>query len=595
MNGAIDGDLVELAVDSRISGKGPEGAIISILERGRSHLVATVIETTAVGAWLYSAILGQEQRIFVASNELELYERVLVVITNWDGTVQATVKERFGSIEDPSIDIACVTQEHHISTLFPLAAIEEAQSFPLHIPELEKQRRRDLTHLESVTIDPDTAKDFDDAISLTQDEQGHYHLGVHIADVAHYVTTGSTLDLEAKARCNSVYFPGCCIPMLPEALSNELCSLKPNVDRLTQSVLVEFSQEGEALHVQIVRSVIRSRKRLTYTEALEILENRVASPHAPLLYRMKKLCFLLKQRRMERGSIDFAMTERVIRVDDRGAPTHLETIEYDITHQMIEEFMLKANELVAAKLDQQNISLIFRVHEEPSADNFQDFYSLVRILGFTLPKSPETKDLQALFQKAKDSPFFHQLSVSFIRSMKQALYSPENIGHYGLALSHYCHFTSPIRRYTDLIIQRLLFNEMDPSTDIAAVASSCSEKERKAMRAESQAVLLKKLRLARSKLQSTPDQIYEATITRVKPFALFFDIKALDLEGSFHVSELGEDYFEYHAPSGSLRGARTGKTFSLGQTLSVKLDHVDLIYLKSDWSSSLGLLRSQSK
>ncbi len=462
--------------------------------------------------------------------------------------------------------------------------LDEAASFGAKIKPKDLEFRVDLTEWECVTIDPDTARDYDDAITLTCDDKGHFHLGVHIADVAHYVKEGSHLDREALRRCNSTYFPGQCVPMLPEGLSNELCSLKPNVKRLTQSVLAEFSPKGDLLGYRIVRSCIRSAKRFTYKEALKVIEKEKKSPHLELLERMVKLCYLFKQKRMERGSIDFAMPDDVILVDEKGVPIKIERVEYDITHQMIEEFMLKANEIVATHLGNAGKTLIYRVHEQPTPESFQDFYTFARSLGFHVPASPTHLDIQKLFQEAKNSPLLPQLSVSFIRSMRLACYSSDNIGHYGLALEHYCHFTSPIRRYTDLIIQRLLFDELSDETDVNSVATACSEKERISFRAESSVVVLKKLRLAGTYFANDPTQIYPAIITRVKPFALFFEVPLFDLEGTIHVSKLGNDFFEYSSARMTFRGTRTGKTFTAGQPLHVRLENINYILQQSEWA-----------
>lgn len=372
--------------------------------------------------------------------------------------------------------------------------------------------------------------------------------------------------------------------MLPEELSNELCSLKPKVLRLTQSVFAEFSPEGDLIDYQIVRACIKSQKRFTYKEALAVIEGKKKSPHAALLARMVDFCHVLKKKRTERGSIDFSMPDDVIQVDDKGVPQKIERVEYDITHQMIEEFMLKANEIVATHLAKQGKSLIYRVHDQPSPESYQDFYTFARSLGFQLPAEPSRRDLQKLFEEAKDSPLLPQLSVSFIRSMRLAAYSPENLGHFGLALEHYCHFTSPIRRYTDLIIQRLLFDELPETANIEAISTACSEKERVSFRAESSVVLLKKLRLAGTYFEADPTRIYPAIVTRIKPFALFFEVPLFDLEGNIHVSKLGNDYFEYNAGKMSFRGSRSGKSYIGGQQIFVRLDRIDYILAQSEWT-----------
>jgi ribonuclease R len=585
IQGAVDGDRVEAEITGATA-KGKEGRVVAILQRSRTHLGCTILEKVNPHFVAYAPLLGPQKTVLVQpkkQQKLRPGDRIICRVLNWNNAeeaVEAISERRLGSIDDPSIDILAALEEFDLPDGFTLEARDEARSFG---SEVTPDGRVDLTGWECITIDPDTAKDFDDAISLTRDHRGHYHLGVHIADVAAYVKRGSHLDREAALRCNSTYFPGFCLPMLPEELSTELCSLKANVNRLTVSVLAEFTPEGDLVSTSIQRSCIRSRKRFTYKEAYALLQEQKSNPYLPLLERMVQLCVLLKKKRFNRGSIDFALSEGVVRVDAKGVPLGIERVEYDITHQMIEEFMLKANELVAIHLSRQGRQLIFRVHEEPSPETFEDFYSYARVLGFSLPAKPTHRDIQQLFAQAKDSPFSAQLSVSFIRSMKLALYSPENLGHYGLALEHYCHFTSPIRRYSDLIIQRLLFHEEDPQSDLAEIARLCSEKERLSMRAETSVVQLKKLRLIARAFEQDPHKIYTATISRVKPFALFFEVPEFALEGSLHVSELGKEFFEYHPDRLAFRGNRSGMVYRCGSPIAVRLKRVDLIRQQAQW------------
>ncbi len=585
MKDAVDGDTVEVEVNPVVSSKGPEGEVVAILKRSRTHLACIVVQKTARHAIAYAPLLGIEKPVKVKSKDpLKEGDRIICKVEDWHGEkdiVVGSMTRLIGHISDPSVDIQAAVEEFELPDGFSKEAIQEAKQFGKTVKVGE---RLDLTDWEVVTIDPDTAKDYDDAISVIRDAKGHFLLGVHIADVSHYVKPGSHLDKEAYLRCNSTYFPGTCIPMLPEELSNELCSLKPKVVRLTQSVLAEYSPSGDLLKYEIKRTAIKSQKRFTYKEALQVLEGKKKSVHKPLLERMVELCLLLKKKRFERGSIDFSMPDDVILVDAKGVPEKIERVEYDITHQMIEEFALIANEIAAKHLSAQGKKLIYRVHEEPSPENFQDFAQFARILGFHLPQNPSRQDIQKLFQEAKDSPLNAQLSISFIRSMRLAAYSPENLGHYGLALEYYCHFTSPIRRYTDLIIQRLLFNELPENTDVEAVALACSEKERLSFKAESSVVLLKKLRLAATYFADDPTQSYRAIITKIKPFALFFEVSMFDLEGNLHISKIGNDYFEYNALNMSFRGRRSGKTFTVGQEIYVRLDAINYIFLQTEWS-----------
>ena len=586
---AVDGDEVEIEVSPNVSAKGPEGVVVAITKRSRAFLAGTIIGKSGRHYTAYSPLLGPEKPMIVHAKGVSLNhgDRIICKISSWnnaDELAEGTLERLIGHISDPSIDIDAAIAEFELPNDFSQDSIAEAKLFGSRVSPKDLKGRIDLTESECVTIDPDTARDFDDAISLIKDKKGHFHLGVHIADVAHYVAPGSHLDSEAFARCNSTYFPGRCVPMLPESLSNELCSLKPGVKRLTQSMLAEFDPQGNLVRYEIARTVIKSQRRFTYKEALAVIEKKKKSAHEPLLQRMVELCYLLKQKRFERGSIDFAIAEDVIMVDEKGVPLRMERVEYDITHQMIEEFMLKANEIVASHLNSQGKTLIYRVHEQPTADSFKDFYAFARTLGFYLPAEPTHRDIQKLFQEAKESPLLPQLSVSFIRSMRLASYSSDNIGHYGLALEHYAHFTSPIRRYTDLIIQRLLFNELPSDCDIDAVAQKCSEKERISFRAESSVVKLKKLRLAATYFNEDPNRVYTAIITRIKPFALFFEVPLFDLEATLHISKIGNDYFEFNPQRMTFRGTRTGKTFSTGQVVHVKLDAIDYILLQTEWS-----------
>ncbi len=590
-NGAVDGDTVEVISFPKASSKGPEGKIVKILKRGRKHLAGIVLYPMNKDHLylVYAPLLSKEKKVLLSCKDktLKSGDRIIMKITNWNNENKETegeLKSYIGHITDPSVDISCAIEEFEILSHFSPAAVEEAKAFGSEVKGKQLEGREDFTKLQTITIDPDTAKDFDDAISLNKDTEGNYHLGVHIADVAHYVTSGSILDKEAYSRGNSTYFPGKCIPMLPETLSNGLCSLKPDTTRLTASVLMTFNPKGDLLSSKVVRSYIYSQKRFTYREALRVLEGKSQSPFLPLLKECVNLCHLLKTKRMERGSIDFALPDAILEVDAKGNPIKMKIEAYDITHQLIEEFMLKANETVAKTLAEKGKMLIYRIHEKPSKENFHDFYSYTRALGFKLPDSPTNSDIQKLFKTAKDSPHLQRLSVAFIRSMKLAFYSPDNIGHYGLALTHYAHFTSPIRRYSDLIIQRLLFGEKIIEDDLVEIANICSNRERISMRAETSVVTLKKLRLLHQYFSEDPKRKYKATVTRIKPFALFFELTDFLLDGSLHVSELGNDFYQFSQATHSFRGERTGKLYSISDAITVSVIGIDFIYQEAKFA-----------
>ncbi len=587
----VDGDVVEVILNQEvISDKGPEGKIVAILSRGRTHMAGIIRQLDKDRMFIaHVPLLGTQQRVVVHPTEerqLQIGDRIVMEVIDWGSKETETIcrfSHYLGHISDPSCDVYAAIEEFELRSDFQTAAIEEANSLGKSVSKKDIQNREDLRELISLTIDPDTAKDFDDALSLTRDAEGIYNLAVHIADVSHYVQPGTALDEEAKARCNSTYFPGYCVPMLPGALSENLCSLRPNVNRLAVSVLMRIDSSGNLLDYRFTRSVIKSAKRFTYKEAKKVLDGQKNSPYKSHLELMVELCRLLKQKRYERGSIEFSLPELVILVDEKGKPYSTEYITYDITHQMVEEFMLKANEIVAWDLSQKGKNLTYRIHDEPSEENLRDFSTLAAAFGFKLPDLPTPQDLQKLFEKAAETAYSNYLASSYIRRMRLAAYSAENIGHYGLSLTHYCHFTSPIRRYVDLVVHRILFGESDHFDDLQEIANYCSEQERISAKAENSVVILKKLRLLEERHQKAPEHEYQAIITRVKNFGIYFEIIDLLLEGFIHISDLGEDYFVYEEEKMLLRGAKHGARYSPGDNLVVMLEKIDFISQETKW------------
>jgi len=589
---AVDGDAVEVQVNTDVvSDKGPEGKVIAITERGRSHLAGIIKSVQQYGEiQAYVPLLGPSQLVDVQTSKefaLKVGDRVVMEVIKWGDKVDNTVcrvTHYIGHISDPSVDIKAAVEEFQIRAEFPINAVKEAKDYGTVVTAKEIEQREDLRSIECFTIDPDTAKDFDDALSLSKDSAGHYHLGVHIADVSHYVRPGTALDDEAKLRCNSTYFPGRCIPMLPSDLSDNLCSLKPNVDRLTASVWMQFDPTGDLVTYRISRTVINSAKRFSYREAKDILDLKTESAHLPTLQLMLELCKLLKRKRYERGSIEFSLPDLVVLVDDKGVPQKTDYIPYDETHQLVEEFMLKANEMVATHLNKLGKELVYRVHDTPAEENMKDFSVLTGAFGFHLSEIPTSLELQQLFDEALDSPYGAYLATSYIRRMRLALYSADNIGHYGLGLTHYCHFTSPIRRYVDLVAHRILFGEANEKEALARVGTQCSDQERISAKAENSVVLLKKLRLIKSNYDVEPRKQYQAVVTRVKNFGYFFEILDFMLEGFLHVSELDDDYYIYDEDMMRLRGRHRRETYCSGDRILVMLKSVDFIMLESKWS-----------
>lgn len=588
---AVDGDHVEILINHEaMSDKGPEGKVIAILSRGRTHIAGIVRRIDKEGYILIHApLLGNQQRVVVQPSHdfpLRVGDRIVMKVIDWGSKESETLcqfSHHLGHISDPSCDIFAAMEEFELRIDFPSRAIDESRRFGKQVSQKDIAGREDLRHLTTFTIDPDTAKDFDDALSLSKDEEGFYYLGVHIADVSHYVQPGTALDKEARLRCNSTYFPNFCLPMLPGDLSENLCSLKANVNRLTVSVLMKFDPSGQLMDYRMTRSVIKSSKRFTYRDAKKVLDGQKKSIHSPTLHLMVELCRLLKRKRYERGSIEFSLPELVVLVDDKGMPYKTDYVTYDVTHQMVEEFMLKANELVAWDLTQKGKNLTFRVHDQPAEENLRDFSFLANAFGFSLPDFPSVQDIQKLFEQAENSPYLNHLASNYIRRMRLAAYSAENIGHYGLSLTHYCHFTSPIRRYVDLVVHRILFGESDDFEYLQQVAQACSEQERISAKAEGSVRLLKKLRLLDRMHNEDKNKQYDAIITRVKNFGIYFEVSELLLEGFIHISELAEDYFIFEEEQMRLRGSNRGGIFSPGGEITVMLKEIDFVIQEAKW------------
>ena len=532
INKAIDKDLVEVIV-SFTDPKGPDGSVIKILKRKKKKIVGTIIEKRKNSYLAYSSVIPSSHIVIKTKENYKLGDRLLLKLR--DISLEADVIKNLGNIKDGSKDVLVAKEEFELKDKFSKKIISNLKN---KILKKDLKGRYDFTKTCCITIDPEDAKDFDDAISL--EEGKTFKLGVHIADVSYFVKTDSTLDKEAYIRGNSTYFPGRVLPMLPEKLSNDLCSLKENEIRLTVSVIMEFDKEGNLLKSDILRSYIKSKKRYTYPEALKEIEK-----NNPFFLSLKKLALLLKKKRLKRGSIDFSLPDIKLILNEEQDIIDIKIEKYDISHQIIEEFMLKANEIVATCLNKKKKNLIYRIHEKPSKKIFSGFYTFAKSLGFKLPNTPSHKDIQNLFLQAQNTPFVKQLSIIFLKNMKLALYSLDNLGHYGLSLEHYCHFTSPIRRYSDLIIHRLLFNEEIKDLRLKEIAKNCSEKERNSYRAEQSVIYLKKFRFLFKQYKKKKNKRYKATITKITPSLISFEIKDFFIEGSLHVSEIKYYYYGY--------------------------------------------------
>ncbi|WP_108623805.1 ribonuclease R family protein [Candidatus Similichlamydia epinepheli] len=584
--GACNRDLVRIVVVAK-KDRPAEGKILSILERGQSEVVGTITSITRQKGTAYSAMLqGQFVQVKLPrSNKVVVGDRILIQMKKW--SIQHIEGEgvfvrKLGHIDDASKDIEVALTERSIRSDFPKDALEEAEL--LAQKGVAINGREDFTKWETITIDPSTAKDFDDALSIRKNRAGGYRLGVHIADVAHYVPQGGALDREARLRGNSTYLPNHCVPMLPPCLADDLCSLRSDVKRLTVSVIMNFDSEGTLLNQKIVRSIIQSKAQLSYEQAREILDkSKETNPYFNQLKMMVDLCMLLKKKRRIRGAVDMNLDEVKVICNEKGEVVSLQQIPYDITHQMVEEFMVKTNEVVALHLSKSDISTIYRAHEPPSEEAFKEFLAQAESCHFSIPRTEDGKeiDVPALLSDANQTPFGRLLTLDYIRSMKMAFYQVENIGHFGLRLTHYCHFTSPIRRYSDLVVIRSLFGEIEPIPALQEISKFISGTERNSAKAEQGVLHLKKLRML-SRLFSEGKTTFFARICKVRSSGLVLELLDLFLEIFLHISLASRDFLVFDEENFSL-SSRNGTIYRSGDTMEVELVSIDLLTQKARW------------
>jgi ribonuclease R len=501
------------------------------------------------------------------------------------------VVEVLGFIGEPGVDIEVVIRKHHIPNNFPPEVLAAAESVPVEVAPEELARRVDLRERNIVTIDGETAKDFDDAVEVRILGNGNYLLGVHIADVAHYVTEGSALDEEAYERGTSVYFPGRAVPMLPERLSNGICSLRPRVERLTFSVDIEIDKRGRFINRKVYKSVIRTKERMTYTDVNAILTARTPELEArygyllPEFERMHALYEVLRARRDARGSIDFDLPEADVVLAETGEIETITSTERNVAHRLIEEFMLAANEVVAQELVFANQPGLFRVHQQPDPQKLQDLRTILKEFKLTLRGDVEEirpGELQRILKAVAGSPEERFLTNVILRSMKRAFYSEESLGHFALGIEHYCHFTSPIRRYPDLIVHRTLAEMLEKGPmygerrdgverALPAIAAQSSARERRAEEAEREVLEWKKVIFMRDKV----GQAFAGIITGIAPFGLFVELDEIFVQGMVPVATIGGDFWLFREREHRLRGESTSRELRLGDHVLVDVKSID--------------------
>ncbi len=601
---AMHGDRVVVRVERHRAGERPEGRIVKILNRANRTVVGRFdIDSGGLGfVTPFDQRLGTDVAVAPGSHGgAESGQMVTAEITRWPTATRGpvgTVIEVLGRIDDPGVDTTIIVRKYGLPDAHGEAAMVEArrlvagQDAPraMHARRHDVAGRTDFRGLDIVTIDGEHARDFDDAISLERLENGHFHLGVHIADVSHCVREGSALDAEAYDRGTSVYFPDRALHMFPSELATGLCSLNPRVDRLVQSCLMEVDRHGTVLRREFHDGVIRTRERMTYTEVNAILtggDPAVSARYAPLVplfERMRELFQILNGRRRRLGAIDFDFDEAEIMLDEAGQVEAIVAAERNIAHRIVEEFMLLANETVAEFLESSEVPGLYRVHEAPDALKVQQFEEFVSGLGLTLGApagAVRPRHFQALLEKIHGTPAERAVAVLMLRTMQKARYAPENLGHFGLAFASYTHFTSPIRRYPDLVVHRLLraargVTAADADRELwearlAETARVASDRERRADEAERELVQWKKVRFMHDKVG---DQ-FDGYITGVAGFGLFVQLVEHVIDGLVHVSTMADDYYRFLDATHSLRGENTGKVYRLGDRVRVQVLRVD--------------------
>ena len=586
MRSLFGGDVVKAKV---VEYKGKkEVRVLKILERGKKQILCKLHK--AKKCYAIPTDDNMHQKIVLDKSECDSLKDgtlVLVKIEKYPTkrtSPQGKIIKVLGHPEEKLMTIEILISKYDLPTSYPKEVLEEVENIKVDI-EKEAKKRKDLREQLCFTIDPEKARDFDDAVAIEKTPDGNYRLWVHIADVSYFVKEGSKLDREAYKRGFTFYLPDRALHMLPDKLSTDLCSLIPNEDRLTFTCEMVFDSRGNLIEYDIYESVIRSKARLTYNEALKLivgdpaLESKYADLVEPLRV-MEDLYRLLSKRRWERGSIDFDLPEAELVVDEYGEPVAVQPYERHVAHRIIEQFMVSANETVALHLENVGFPCLYRVHERPDPEKVENLLDILNGLGYKTKKwSLEPKFFQKIIEDFEGRPEENLVRFLTLRSMKRAVYSPNNLGHFGLASEHYTHFTSPIRRYPDIVVHRLLKKAIrgesidyeDTIARLEIMGQHLSKQERLAEEVEREAIDLLKARFMRGYV----GEVFEGIITGVTSYGLFVEIKEYLVEGFVSITLLKDDDYLYDEPSHRLVGVRTGKIYRLGDVLKVRVLKVD--------------------
>lgn len=567
------------------------GRVIRILDRRRTQIVGTLQRSSQ---FLY--VIPDDPRmphdVYVppprdVGRPARPGDKVVVELREWTSrhtNPEGEIIEVLGPPDAEGVDMLSVLRQYGLPLRFPKPVLQEAHAIGDTVNPKDFEGRADCRDYPVITIDPEDAKDFDDAICLQRANSNEWRLWVHIADVSHYVKPGTALDQEATQRGNSTYLVDRVIPMLPEALSNELCSLKPGVDRLTKCVEFHLSNDGNILKTKFYSAIIRSQRRLTYPEALSILQGKPGDPIERMLHQAHEMAQRIRRRRFQAGSLNLDFPETKIRLDERGRVARIEKITNDVSHQLIEEYMLLANEAVATRLMSLRRPAIYRVHEEPDEKRLREFRE--EVLSHNIPCGPlhRRPEVQKLLNKLDQLPIGPALKIGFLKSLMRARYAVEPLGHYGLAKEKYLHFTSPIRRYADLVVHRSLFNPSPSSTHaLKPVADHISDTERNSADAERDSRDVKLFAFLKAQLESGPLETYSALVTGVRNFGFHVDVSDLGMSGLVHLSSLEDDFYQFDRSRNLLVGRRSRRIINLGDRVEVQVYKVDTFKKQVDF------------
>jgi ribonuclease R len=594
---ALHGDRVVARIERHHGPDRVEGRIIRVLERANTSLVGRFEQDDSGLAFVVPfdrRVLSDVQVGPADTRDASVGDMVVVELTRWPTPARPAlgrVVEVLGPLDAQGVDTQIIIRKHRIPDAHGQQAVEEARRLGGSVRDRDLRGRKDFRNVTTVTIDGEHARDFDDAITIERRPGGHYWLGVHIADVSHYVEEGSALDIEAAERGTSVYFPERAVHMFPSELATGLCSLNPHVDRLVQSCLMEVTRAGEVVHAEFHDGVINSDARMTYTAVNAILTDRDPAvidryrELVPMFELMRELFEILNGRRRRRGSIDFDLPEAEVLLDASGLIENIIATERNVAHRLIEEFMLLANETVARFIFEGSSPGLYRVHEEPDLLKVEQFEEFISGFGYSLGaplNMLRPRHFQKLVERIRGKPEERPIAFLMLRTMQKARYAPVNLGHFGLAADHYTHFTSPIRRYPDLVVHRILralrHGQMDEARreeleeDLPDVARHTSEMERRADEAERELLQWKKVRFMADKVGDE----FDGYVTGVAAFGLFIELVDHFVEGLVHISSMADDYYRFLETSHSLHGETTRKAYRLGDRVRVQVVRVDL-------------------